>query len=658
MANDLAALQVRLSLQQAEFQKGMQQATRSMGRMQTEAKKTNQILTTMKRSMTGIATSIIGAFSVQALKGTIAFGDQLAKTADKVGLSVNALQELRYAADQTGVPINNLDVAMQRFSRRVGEAASGGGVLAPVFKDLGIEVRRANGEIKSSEEILGEYANAIQGAGSQQERLLLAFKAFDTEGAALVNTLKNGKEGLDELRSAARTTGNVLDESLARKAEQIQSKLDSLWNSIKIKSAEVGIALADDISGALGSYNSFDDATEKLVIAQGKLNELTEAYVKAANPRAREGARKSMEAQRKVVEELKIQVRGLADENDHMVSTFKGTGPAVVEVTGAFDRFGDLIEKYKNSLTDVQFAQDALPRQLQALSEMYKAGAISLKVFTDEKERLNKLMGKGSAVDTEAESWKNIAASIAASVDPVAVYQQEIERLNTAVDKGGLSWEHYSEAVFKAQDALDAALGEEAVTKVNSLGLDMKALTEQGVGGFVDALFDAKQSFGDMATSFLKMIAKMIVQQQILNALQNSSFGASLGFGAAAKGAYADGSIPHGIYTSPTYFGGSKSSFTPFAMGGTLIGENGAGEAVMPLRRGADGKLGVDGGGGGVTVNVINNSGSEISVNENTGTNGMREIEILVEQKVRQSLSNGSMDRTMGSNYGVKRVGR
>ena len=54
---------------------------------------------------------------------------------------------------------------------------------------------------------------------------------------------------------------------------------------------------------------------------------------------------------------------------------------------------------------------------------------------------------------------------------------------------------------------------------------------------------------------------------------------------------FADG----GVVASPTYF----------SAGGTLglMGEAGA-EAIMPLARGPDGKLGVRGGGSGVTVNV------------------------------------------------------
>jgi len=68
-----------------------------------------------------------------------------------------------------------------------------------------------------------------------------------------------------------------------------------------------------------------------------------------------------------------------------------------------------------------------------------------------------------------------------------------------------------------------------------------------------------------------------------------------------AKGGVASGVMPFasgGVVSAPTYF--------PMGRSVGLMGEAGA-EAILPLQRGADGRLGVAAGGGGGAVNVVFN---------------------------------------------------
>jgi hypothetical protein len=125
-------------------------------------------------------------------------------------------------------------MALQRFSRRIGEAANGTGELTQTMEALGIPLRDNEGVIRSTEEVLGDYADAIQNAESDQEALRLAFKGFDSEGAALVNTLRNGEEGLNDLRDAAREAGVVLEEDLVRSLEAAQSASDRIALQIQV----------------------------------------------------------------------------------------------------------------------------------------------------------------------------------------------------------------------------------------------------------------------------------------------------------------------------------------------------------------------------------------------------------------------------------------
>lgn len=151
-------------------------------------------------------------------------------------------------------------------------------------------------------------------------------------------------------------------------------------------------------------------------------------------------------------------------------------------------------------------------------------------------------------------------------------------------------------------------------------------------------LLTGKGGFREFARSVIADIVRMIVKQQLFNAL-SGAFGAFGGGGGslpvgnvggtpqagfAKGGAFDAGGVQAfargGVVDSPTLF--------RFASGGAfktgLMGEAGP-EAIMPLRRGPDGKLGVvatgGGGSGGVTIGsiVVNSDGA--AANDPTGRN-------------------------------------
>ena len=105
--------------------------------------------------------------------------------------------------------------------------------------------------------------------------------------------------------------------------------------------------------------------------------------------------------------------------------------------------------------------------------------------------------------------------------------------------------------------------------------------------------------------------------------------------GMADAGLFAKGGVfSNGVYNSPTLF--------KFAKGGKfgVMGEAGP-EAVMPLRRGRDGSLGVqaDGlGGNDVVVNVYNNSNAQASVNRRQTSQGT-EIDVMIDQLVAEKMT-------------------
>lgn len=143
---------------------------------------------------------------------------------------------------------------------------------------------------------------------------------------------------------------------------------------------------------------------------------------------------------------------------------------------------------------------------------------------------------------------------------------------------------------------------------LKGLTLTWEQLAIDGVGGFVDALFDADQSFSEFAQNFLQTIAKMIVQYHLLNALArwNVIPGGNL-IGNANGNVFSGGNVvpfaSGGVVNSPTLF--------PMSNGTGLMGEAGP-EAIVPLKRASNGDLGV--GASPVNVTINNNAGAAIDI--------------------------------------------
>jgi hypothetical protein len=188
-----------------------------------------ELLRTGIRTLSGALAGVTTVGGLAALvNNSISAADAIGKTADKIGVGVEALQELRFAAKASGIEQQTLDMALQRFTRRAAEAAQGTGEAKDALAQLGITLRDQDGHLRRSEDLLSDVADAFARIEDPAERVRLAFKLFDSEGVALVNLLSDGSGALDQMRERARDLGIVLDEHLVRDAERARTELDTL----------------------------------------------------------------------------------------------------------------------------------------------------------------------------------------------------------------------------------------------------------------------------------------------------------------------------------------------------------------------------------------------------------------------------------------------
>lgn len=180
----------------------------------------------------------LAAAGVAGVGRIISLGNTVVKTADKLGVGVEKLQEMRFAAERAGVEQRTFDMGLQRFTRRVAEAAAGTGEAKDTLAQMGIQLVDSKGQLRDIVEVFKDVADQMQKQPDAGKRVKASFKLFDSEGVALVNMLTDGADGLERMFAEAQALGGIMSDETARAAEETTDKLQSL------KQVATGIAFS------------------------------------------------------------------------------------------------------------------------------------------------------------------------------------------------------------------------------------------------------------------------------------------------------------------------------------------------------------------------------------------------------------------------------
>ncbi|MBY5938038.1 hypothetical protein [Marinobacter nauticus] len=207
----------------------------------------------------GRRTAMVGAGAAAGIFGiansTATLGDQVAKTGDKIGIALGPFQELRYAAERSGVSTEKFDSSLERFIKRMGEATQGTGAARKAYEELGLSAEDL--AKLTPEQSLEVVADRLSSVENQSQRVAIAAQLFGREGVAMVNMLKDGSSGLQALRRDARATGYVLSEQAARDAEAFKdAMLDAQLGMAGMKNT-IGAELMPAITDMMGDLSSW-----------------------------------------------------------------------------------------------------------------------------------------------------------------------------------------------------------------------------------------------------------------------------------------------------------------------------------------------------------------------------------------------------------------
>jgi hypothetical protein len=547
----------------------------------TALDKTKVGLTTITKGLRGVArvalnlkTALISAAGIGGfgylVKQSLNATDTLAKTATKIGTTTEALSRLRYAAGLASVETRTVDMAMQRFTRRLSEAANNTGEAKSALRELGIDARALQ-KIPLDEQMY-VLADAFQNLSSGTDDVRLGFKLFDSEGLAFINVLKTGSAGLREMFNEAEMLGAVMSGGAAKGVERASDALTRMGTLIRGLVSQFVAALAPAIETATtalkdwalriteaeggieqfakNAANNFLNSVETIVVAAAR-------GANAVNSMFKDDGKKD-----ELQTRLDAQKAALSKHEEYLQELKSGNA-------GIIDRFlfGDL-GLADTAIKDTEAEIDLIQKKIAGFqNQLANLGGDSSDLID---------------IDGLLETFATLRAGIQSVGESSTANLGDVPSL---VDRIKTSFKNLSQQMPSVQENIDS-------------------LVEQSMNGFtnsVTAAISGAAKFADaiksMAKSVVDSLIKMLVQYYITKPLFDAITG---GISGGAGG---------GATTPPTprAIGGSVQAGQPY-----MVGERGQ-ELFVPSQSGSiipNNKLQS---GGGVTVNQTINVSTGVS---------------------------------------------
>ena len=191
---------------------------------------------------------------------------QLSRISESAGLSTTSAQKWDYVLKSVGSSLESASGDLSGFQQKIVEASQGAGESAELFKKLGLYVWDASGNLKTTEQMLPELIEKLQGMSDTTERNAIANKLLGGTGTALIPILNQTGDELQALIEEKRQMGVLSEKEVAdltRTAEAQRKYTEAIAASKDQIAGEYAPAVADLYSASADAIASVSKMLKK-----------------------------------------------------------------------------------------------------------------------------------------------------------------------------------------------------------------------------------------------------------------------------------------------------------------------------------------------------------------------------------------------------------
>lgn len=241
-------LAVSLTMNTAAFQRGATIAEKRSEQMRGK-------FAAVSGSLKGIGAAIGAGVIVDGLSrmvmSAVEMGAALSESAEKVGVTVEELQRLRFAAEQSGIGADKMDATIKRLNKSLGDLQLGKSAAVEAFAAIGLSADDLRG--KSPEQALKLIADQLNKLPDAATRVAVGQQIMGKGFSELLPLINGGAKAIEEHGKAAERNG-IITEQQAKDLDVAADAWDSIKNRATVATAGLvanGVRLATELGGKL-----------------------------------------------------------------------------------------------------------------------------------------------------------------------------------------------------------------------------------------------------------------------------------------------------------------------------------------------------------------------------------------------------------------------
>jgi hypothetical protein len=517
----IGSLRVALGLDTASFVSG--------------ARKAEGTLAGLGSSIKGFAAGALGALSMGGLAAVVQSSvnrmDDLGKAAQKIGIPVEQLSSLEYAAKLADLSVEGLQTSIKKLSTGVAELAGGGKSDAgEALRAMGVAALDANGKIRPTSDILADVADKFSSYRDGAEKSALAVALFGRSGLDMIPMLNGGSAALRQATEEAKLFGIVVSKEAAASAEEFNDNLTRIWEVGKGFVQMIATAVVPALNNlAVEFLNTSDKAGAFTEVGKQVKDFLTNLSMGAVQT-AQEF--RSLGVIFGVMRENWEKGGGFEAASARWKAAFEQIKQDAEETSFRIDRMFNMAEDPTGSLASIDNLVSGMKQVTQSGAQAAPVIQTVAKGLTDAQKAAKKLAEEGKRV------WESTRT-------PIEQYQLEISRLNELLQAGAINQDTYTRAVHGLQEGFKTAT-QSADTLANQINSELHG----AFSNLVNSALDGVDSLNDSLMGLLKNLTNLAL---------NSAF----------ESIFSGGS--HALYGGGGGLGSLFGNLLGFASGGAIL---------------------------------------------------------------------------------------